>query len=192
MSFPANTTGEAAEAAALGQEAVMGQAVPRRHPAVVGRSQYTQLRALLAIAMVVIVGSTATVVIPATGDEVDPSGGSANPLSADTPRQGRQVEAISSLSPAQLGAAFGRGTVVDSGTRYDGGPEESGVAAAIGSQPTVAAPDESKIAAAIGTGGEAATTAARPDESAVAAAISGRWRGSAARRLDRTRLASKG
>jgi hypothetical protein len=56
--------------------------------------------------------------------------------------------------------------------RVDGGPEESGVAAAIGSQPTVAAPDESKIAAALGSGGESAPVATRPEESAVAAAIS--------------------
>lgn len=58
--------------------------------------------------------------------------------------------------------------------RADGGPEETGVAAAIAEQPTVAGPDESKIAAAIGSGSESALVAPRPDESAVAAAISGR------------------
>ena len=57
--------------------------------------------------------------------------------------------------------------------RADGGPEESGVAAAIGLQPTVAAPDESKIAAALGSGREPASVATGPDESAVATAISG-------------------
>lgn len=58
--------------------------------------------------------------------------------------------------------------------RTDGGPDESSVAAAIGSQPTVVRPDESRIAAAIGSAREPASTTARPDESAVASAISGR------------------
>jgi ATP-dependent protease HslVU (ClpYQ) peptidase subunit len=66
------------------------------------------------------------------------------------------------------------------------------VVAAIGSQPTVAAPDESRIVAAIGSGGEAARTAARPGAPAVTAAMAGRWRGSAALSLDRVRLALKG
>ena len=59
-------------------------------------------------------------------------------------------------------------------TRTDGGPEESAVAAAIGSQPTVSRPDESRIAAAIGSAREPAPAPARPDESIVASAISGR------------------
>lgn len=58
--------------------------------------------------------------------------------------------------------------------RADGGPEETGVAAAIAEQAIVAAPDESEIASAIGSGRESAPSARRPDESAVAAAISGR------------------
>jgi hypothetical protein len=56
--------------------------------------------------------------------------------------------------------------------RADGGPEETGVAAAIGSQPTLAAPNESKIAAAVGSGRKPTSNQAPPDESAVAAAIS--------------------
>jgi hypothetical protein len=59
--------------------------------------------------------------------------------------------------------------------RTDGGPEESSVAAAIGSQPpTVIRPDESRIAAAIGSTREPAPAPARPDESTIASAISGR------------------
>jgi hypothetical protein len=57
--------------------------------------------------------------------------------------------------------------------RTDGGPDESSVAAAIGSQPVVIRPDESRIAAVIGSAREPAATPARPDESAVASAISG-------------------
>jgi len=54
------------------------------------------------------------------------------------------------------------------GVRADGGPEETGVAAAIGSRP-VSRPDESTVAAAIGSPPDS-----RPDESAVASAITRR------------------
>jgi hypothetical protein len=70
-------------------------------------------------------------------------------------------------------------TVADqpqSALRADGGPEETAVAAAVGSSPSVAPPDESKIAATLGRAEPAtrSTPSSRPDESAVAAAISGR------------------
>jgi hypothetical protein len=75
--------------------------------------------------------------------------------------------------------------------RADGGPEETGVAAAIASQPAVAAPDESKIAAAIGSGREAASASTRPDESAVATAIgSGREAASTSIRPDESAVAA--
>jgi hypothetical protein len=61
--FPANTTGHAAEAAALRLEAVMGQAIPRQNPEVVLRSHFNQLRALLGIALVAVAGLTVAVVI---------------------------------------------------------------------------------------------------------------------------------
>src|ERR671910_83744 len=69
MRFPANTIGQAAQAAAPGQEAVMGQAIPRQHPAVVLRSHFNQLRALLAIALVAVVGLTVAVVILANDND---------------------------------------------------------------------------------------------------------------------------
>jgi hypothetical protein len=50
------------------QEAAMSQAVPAQHPAVVLRSHYRQLRALLAIALIAVVGLSAAVVILATDD----------------------------------------------------------------------------------------------------------------------------
>ncbi len=68
-----------------GQEAVMGQAIPRQHPAVVLRSHYQQLRALLAIAMIAVVGLTAAVVILATDDAPDTSAGSATQASTPSP-----------------------------------------------------------------------------------------------------------
>ena len=46
----------------------MRQAIPQQHPAVVLRSTYKQLRALLAVAMVALVGLSTTVVILANED----------------------------------------------------------------------------------------------------------------------------
>jgi hypothetical protein len=46
----------------------VSQTVPAQHPAVVLRSHYRHLRALLAIAMIAVVGLTAAVVILATDD----------------------------------------------------------------------------------------------------------------------------
>jgi hypothetical protein len=126
----------------------MGQAVPRQHPAVVLRSQYRQLRALLAVAMIAVVGLTAAVVILATNDDAPTSQSVASPARA-------------------TGQAMAAG-------RGDGGPEESNVAAAVGSQPTAVGPDESTIAATIGSGSKGESVPVRPDESRVAAAISGR------------------
>ena len=117
----------------------MGEAIPGPQPAVVLRSHFTRLRALLAVATVALVGLTAAVVILATEDEVATSARSVNPLSALTPKERHRVEALSSLWSAQLGAPFGRGTVParppgrpygsDPGilgpspsTRYDGDP----------------------------------------------------------------------
>jgi hypothetical protein len=65
--------------------------------------------------------------------------------------------------------------VSQAAVRSDGGPDESGIAATVGSQPTAVAPDESNVAAAISAErAEApAATPVRPDESGVAASISG-------------------
>jgi len=136
MTFPAKTIGQAAAATALRQEAVMGQAIPRQHPAVVLRSHFNQIRALLAVAMVALVGLTAAVVILATDDDVSTSGTSADALSGLSAQERMRVEALSNLSPAQLGAAFGHATGVQPGARYDGGPEE-GTADVTPAQPKV-------------------------------------------------------
>lgn len=55
--------------------------------------------------------------------------------------------------------------------RADSGPEESAVAASIGSQPS-AGPSESRVAAAVSAA--TAPQQPRPDEAGIAAAISGR------------------
>jgi hypothetical protein len=124
----------------------MAQAVPSQHPAVVLRSHYVHLRALLAVAMVAVVGLTVAVVILATHDEAAGTASIATPVNQ------------AASEPAQ---------------RADGGPEESNVAAAVGTEPTVASPDESKIAAAIGSNRASSSAQSGPDESKVAAAISG-------------------
>ena len=79
-----------------------------------------------AVALVALAGLTVAVVILATDDEVSTSGGSASGPSATTPQLQRgsaYADAISALTPEQLGAAFGTNSVAP-GVRYDGGPEE--------------------------------------------------------------------
>jgi hypothetical protein len=112
-----NTTGQAAEAAAP-TGAVMGKAIPAQHPAVVLRSHYRQLRALLATAMIAVVGLTAAVVILATNDDRDTSASSATQASAPGPTgstryDGGPDEGSRGVVPAQPPS-----------TRYDGGPDE--------------------------------------------------------------------
>jgi hypothetical protein len=127
------------------KEAVMGKAISTQHPAVVLRSRYQQLRALLAVAMIAVVGLTASVVILAIENDGRTSVGSSAQVSVPSPA---------------------------SAARSDGGPEEGAVAATIGTQATSTGPDESSIAAAIGPH-EASTVTGGTDESAVANAIAG-------------------
>ena len=96
----------------------MANAIPARHPAVVLRSHYRQLGALLAIAMIAVVGLTAAVVILATNDDHDTGASSATQVIAPTPTgstryDGSPEEGSRGLVPAQ-----------PPGTRYDDGPEE--------------------------------------------------------------------
>jgi hypothetical protein len=103
----------------------MGKAIPTQHPAVVLRSHYLQLRALLAVAMIAVVGLTATVVILSVdeGDKSASTAGAKSGLTAQEKRWAEYNEAISSLTPEQLAAAFGTRSVAPD-NRYDGGPEE--------------------------------------------------------------------
>jgi hypothetical protein len=100
----------------------MAQALPGQHPAVVLRSHYTQLRTLLVIAMIAVVGLTIAVVALATDE-------------------GTTVVTADTAAPAA--AVSGQAA-----QRSDGGPDETAVAAAVGSQPS-SGPDESVTAAAI-------------------------------------------
>jgi hypothetical protein len=141
----------------------MGQAIPRQHPAVVLRSHYNHLRALLAVAMIALAGLTVAVVILAVDDDRDTSTGTATPVSAASPagstrydggpeegsrgvlpaRQpgvrydGGPEEGTAALSQRSAPATFDR-TSTDSrpGVRYDGGPEE-GSRGVVSAQPRV-------------------------------------------------------
>jgi hypothetical protein len=125
------------------QEAVMGKAIPTHHPAVVLRSHYRNVRALLAVAMAAVVALSGAVVILATdGDEVA-STNSATPIEpiqygGFNPATGRPESAPMPpsahplVSPYHGGpeegtsGALSSGAPVDAapGIRYDGGPEE--------------------------------------------------------------------
>jgi len=57
----------------------MGQAIPRQQPAVIPRSRYDQLRALLAVALVAVAGLIAAVVILADDGDEAAGAGAAKP-----------------------------------------------------------------------------------------------------------------
>jgi hypothetical protein len=106
----------------------MGKAIPTQHPAVVLRSHFNQLRALLAIALVAVAGLTTAVVILANDSNEVSGTSSAKPIDsinygsgAVNPSTGYPSATIRPDSP---------------GTRYDGGPEE-GTADVSASQPRV-------------------------------------------------------
>jgi type II secretory pathway pseudopilin PulG len=101
------------------QEAVMGQVIPRQHPAVVLKSHYKAVRALLAVALIAIVALAATVVILASDDDnattsAQPQAKAQEQLPAGTRFDGGPDEGtrgIQAETPAP-------------GTRFDGGPDE--------------------------------------------------------------------
>ena len=100
----------------------MGQAIPAQHPAVVLRSRYTQLRTLLAIAMIAVAGLTVAVVILASEH------GNRTTATAAADRSGA---AQSEFRVPAHAREHGGAPVPDlrvaplpTGRRYDGGPEE--------------------------------------------------------------------
>jgi hypothetical protein len=107
----------------------MGNAIPAQHPAVVLRSHYTQLRTLLAIAMIAVVGLATAVVILATTDDGDPSAGAATRVSAPGPAEtrydGGPEEGAAALTQRSAPATrVANSSTILPGVRYDGGPEE--------------------------------------------------------------------
>ncbi len=115
----------------------MGKAIPTQHPAVVLRSHYVQLRALLATAMIAVLGLTAAVVILATDDDRATSAGSVT-----------QVTAPSAAGSSRYDGGPDEGTrgiipAPQPGVRYDGGPEEG--TAALTQRSAVATVDPNSI-----------------------------------------------
>jgi hypothetical protein len=116
----------------------MSQAIPSQHPAVVLRSHYNHMRALLAVAMIALVGLTAAVVILATDDDPGTSASSATQVRApsqagSTGYEGGPDEGTADVSGSQSRvtqsqafpglAGQANGAHAD-GRRFDGGPDE--------------------------------------------------------------------
>jgi hypothetical protein len=101
------------------QEAVMGQVIPRQHPAVVLKSHYKAVRALLAVALVAIVALAAAVVILANDD--DATKASSQPVAHQ-----RQLPAGTRFDggPDEGTRGISTGAPLPTGTRFDGGPDE--------------------------------------------------------------------
>jgi hypothetical protein len=117
----------------------MGHAIPKQHPAVVLRSHYNLVRALLGVAMVALVGLVIALVIVANDDNepVSSSAVEAAPVTP-APLPAYPTPAPEAVSPgadrSYSGSAPARKldgatdiaptAPVQPGTRYDGGPEE--------------------------------------------------------------------
>ena len=101
----------------------MGKAFPEQHPAVVLRSHYVHLRALLVAALIAVVGLTATVVIVANDDEATLS--TSTPAPAAIEYGGTGATGVPESAPLPQRKLDGA-TDVAPAPRYDGGPNEGG------------------------------------------------------------------
>jgi hypothetical protein len=116
----------------------MGQAIPRHQPAVVLRSHYQQLKALLAITMIAVVGLGSAVAILATDDESSTGTTSVQPI---------ERTSVQSVRPEETGVAAAIAPKPEVAR-----PDESKVAASIARTEQAQTPsvhDESSVAAAI-------------------------------------------
>jgi hypothetical protein len=117
----------------------MGNAIPSQHPAVVLRSHYTLVRALLAVAMIAVVGLTIAVVILANeSNEVSTSAGSTSVAApvGTTRYDGGPEEGTRAIGAAAAPIASDSAPAA----RYDSGPEE-GSADVSPAQPSGASAD---------------------------------------------------
>ena len=146
----------------------MSKSVPAQHPAVVLRSQYRNLRSLVAVLLVVVAALSATVaVISIDGDGTTSTSSVAtgrsyptlnDPFHTRTQPTRPQTRPEESAIAASIARSRSYPTLSDSfqsqveQPRPLGGPDESAVAAGISPQTGSTAPDESKIAAAISQG----------------------------------------
>jgi hypothetical protein len=147
------------------QEAVMGNSIPAQHPAVVLRSRYRQLRSLLAVMVVAVVGLSTTVVVLSLDDEAattattthvptaqlgDPLQDRTQPAQSSKPDESAVAAAISQSGSRTYPTLSDSFQSQAEQPRPQGGPDESTVASAISPQTgAVSAPDEAKIAASL-------------------------------------------
>ena len=120
----------------------MGHAIPKQHPAVVLRSHYNLVRALLGVAMIALVGLVITLVIVAN-DNNDSGPTSAVQAVPATPPVAKTMPAYPTPVPEAVSPGSdrsysgpaptrkldgatdtGRTAPAAPGTRYDGGPDE--------------------------------------------------------------------
>jgi hypothetical protein len=143
----------------------MGKSVPVQHPAVVLRSQYRNLRSLVAVLLVALAAlTTAVVILSSDGDGTTTSTATfvgkapqGDPFAARTQQTQPQSGVDESAVASAISQAGSRSypTLADSfqsqveQPRPQGGSNESTVAAAISQPHAVSAPDESKIAASL-------------------------------------------
>jgi hypothetical protein len=119
----------------------MGHAIPKQHPAVVLRSHYNLVRALLGVAMIALVGLVIALVIVANDDDEPASIGAVQAVPASPPLE--QLPAYPTPAPEAVSPGADRSysgpaptrkldgatdiprtAPLEPGTRYDGGPEE--------------------------------------------------------------------
>ena len=140
----------------------MGQAIPRQSPAVVLRSQYRQLRTLLALTLVVLVGVSVALVIVANDDE------STTAASLATPGQPIEYGDFNPLTGKPMPNVGSPNIAANPPIEYGGFNPLTGKPMANG-----ATPDESSIAAAISAAQpvEDHSGSGGPDEANVASSI---------------------
>ena len=106
----------------------MSQPLPATHPAVVLRSHYTHLRALLAAAMIAILGLTAAVVMLATNDGRATAVTTAAPATAPDPSGARYDGGPDEGTRGTTAVRNSSSAPQSSSARYDGGPNEGSAA----------------------------------------------------------------
>ena len=111
----------------------MDQVVPRQHPAVVLRSHFRLVIALLAVAMVAVVGLTIAVVIVSSDDD-------APAIGATSPADVRSSDGIRYDGGPDEGTSGVRAAQPAPLTRYDGGPEEGTSGLTFSDTPSSTAP----------------------------------------------------
>ena len=100
----------------------MSQAIPTQHPAVVLRSHFKQVRALLVAAMVAIVCLSVAVGILANDADQASNPTSASSQAAPLPQQSQPGSARYDGGPEE--GTRGIAATAQTSPRYDGGPEE--------------------------------------------------------------------